>query len=164
LLGLPSTGLHTNGYSLARHLFFEKGGYTVNDRVPGLGKLGTALLRTHRSYLRPIRELHTQGMLQGAAHITGGGFPGNLLRQVPKAFGLQVLLGSWPMLPIFPAMQKLGAVSRDEMFRTFNMGIGMVLTVPAAKLRAASAALKKMGEKHYIVGQVVKGPHRVEYL
>ncbi len=165
LLGLPSTGLHTNGYSLARHLFFEKGGYTVNSRVPGLpGKLGAALLRVHRSYLRPIRELHDRGILHGAAHITGGGFPGNLLRQVPQKLGLQVNLASWPRPPLFPIMQKLGKVSRDEMFRTFNMGIGMVLTVPAAKLRSAQAALDKLGERHDTIGQVVKGRHRVDYL
>jgi phosphoribosylformylglycinamidine cyclo-ligase len=164
LLGLPSTGLHTNGYSLARHLFFEKGGYTVSDRVPGLGKLGTALLRVHRSYLRPISELHSRGLLHGAAHITGGGFPGNLLRQVPKKLGLQVNLESWPMLPIFPIMQKLGAVSRDEMFRAFNMGIGMVLTIPAAKVAAAQAVFNKLGETHYTIGRVVRGAHQVEYL
>jgi len=165
LLGLPSTGLHTNGYSLARHLFFEKGGYTVASRVPGLpGKLGAALMRVHRSYWRPIRELHVRGMLHAAAHITGGGFPGNLLRQVPVKLGLQVNLASWPMPPIFPIMQELGSVSRDEMFRTFNMGIGMVLTIPAVKLPAAQAALNKLGEKHYAIGRVVRGAHRVEYL
>jgi phosphoribosylformylglycinamidine cyclo-ligase len=164
LLGLPSSGLHTNGYSLARHLFFEKGGYTVNSRVPGLpGKLGTALLRVHRSYLRPIRELHRRGILHGAAHITGGGFPGNLLRQVPKGLGLQVDSSCWPMPPIFPIMQELGGVSRDEMFRAFNMGIGMVLTVPFNKLPAAQTVLDKLGEKHYVIGWVVKGAHRVDY-
>jgi phosphoribosylformylglycinamidine cyclo-ligase len=165
LLGLPSSGLHTNGYSLARHLFFEKGGFTVSSRVPGLpGKLGPALLRVHRSYLRPIRVLHGRGMLHGAAHITGGGFPGNLLRQVPKTLGLIVDPASWPMPPIFPIMQKLGGVSRDEMFRTFNMGIGMVLTVPLRKLRAAEAALDMLGEKYYLIGRVVDGAHRVKYL
>jgi phosphoribosylformylglycinamidine cyclo-ligase len=165
LLGLPSTGLHTNGYSLARHLFFEKGGYTVNSRVPGLPEnLGAALMRVHRSYLGPIRELHTRGMLHAAAHITGGGFPGNLLRQVPAKLGLQVNLTSWPMPPIFPVMQELGGVSRDEMFRTFNMGIGMVLTIPEVKLSAAQAALNKLGEKHYTIGRVVRGAHRVKYL
>jgi phosphoribosylformylglycinamidine cyclo-ligase len=163
LLGLPSTGLHTNGYSLARHLFFEKGGYTVNSRVPGLGKLGAALLQTHRSYLGPIRELHARGLLHGAAHITGGGFPGNLLRQVPKKLGLHVSLTTWPVPPIFSIMQELGNVSSDEMFRTFNMGIGMVLTIPAAKLRAAHAVLEELGEVHYPIGRVVRGPHRVDF-
>ena len=165
LVGLPSTGLHTNGYSLARHLLFEKAGYTVRSRVPGLrGTLGATLLSVHRSYLRAIRELHQRGWLHAAAHVTGGGFPGNLLRPVPKKLGLQVLLESWPVPPIFGVMQEIGGVKRDEMYRTFNMGIGMVLTIPASRLRAALALLHKLGEENYIIGQVVAGAHRVEYL
>ena len=86
-----------------------------------------------------------------------------MLRPVPKRLGLEVSLGSWPVPTVFPVMQKLGSVSRDEMFRAFNMGVGMVLTVPAPRLRAAQAVLDKLGEKHYTIGQVVRGSHRVSY-
>src|SRR5262249_38307124 len=150
LVGLPSTGLHTNGYSLARQLFFEKSGYQVNSRVPGIqGRLGAALLSVHRSYLRAIHELHGRGWWHAAAHVTGGGCPGNLLRPIPKCFGLQIRLGTWTVPPIFQVMQKIGNVSRDEMYRTFNMGIGMVLTIPSKRLKPALAVLDKLGEGHY---------------
>jgi len=165
LVGLPSSGLHTNGYSLARHLLFEKAGYTVKSRVPGLrGTLGQTLLSVHRSYLRAIRALHERGWLHAAAHVTGGGFPGNLLRPVPKDLGLYVKLGSWPVPPIFGIVQEIGGVQRDEMYRTFNMGIGMVLTIPLAHLSAALGLLDKLGEKHYLIGCVARGAHRVEYV
>ncbi len=165
LIGLSSSGLHTNGYSLARRLFFEIGGYTVESQVPGLkGKLGAALLSVHRSYLRPIQELHQRELLHGAAHVTGGGFPGNLLRQVPKNLGLEINVGSWPVPAIFSVMRKLGNVERDEMFRAFNMGIGMVLTIPPKKWPAAQAVLKKRREKHYVIGRVARGAHEVKYL
>lgn len=165
LIGLPSTGLHTNGYSLARHLLFEKAGYTVKSRVPGLrGTLGQTLLSIHRSYLRAIRVLHDRGWLHAAAHVTGGGFPGNLLRPVPKSLGLRVKLGAWPVPPIFGIMQEIGKVKRDEMYRTFNMGIGMVMTIPASRLRAACALLEKAGEAYYVIGEVAAGAHRVEYM
>jgi phosphoribosylformylglycinamidine cyclo-ligase len=169
LVGLPSTGLHTNGYSLARRLLFDQAGLTVSSDVPELkGTVGDALLKIHRSYLAPIRELHRRGWLHAAAHITGGGFPGNLLRQVPKTCGAAVSLGSWPVPPLFSYLQKLGNVARDEMYRTFNMGIGMVLVIPAARLAAARALLRRLRERHYVIGQVVcgkhRGKHRVDYL
>lgn len=165
LVGLPSSGLHTNGYSLARRLLFDEAGLTVASRVAELkGTVGDALLKIHRSYLRPIRELHRRGWLHAAAHLTGGGFPGNLLRQVPKTCGAQVRLSSWPVPPLFTYMQKLGNVARDEMYRTFNMGIGMVLVIPAARLAGTRKLLRRLRERHYVIGQIVRGKHRVDYL
>jgi len=164
LVGLPSTGLHTNGYSFARRLLFEKAGLNVLSYVPELqSQVGAALLKVHRSYLAPIRELHHRGWLHAAAHITGGGFPGNLLRCVPQTMGAEVELGSWPVLPIFSYLQKIGNVARDEMYRAFNMGIGMVLVIPQARLRVATALLRRLRERHYVIGRIVKGRHEVVY-
>jgi len=164
LIGLPSTGLHTNGYSLARRLLFEHAGLNVLSYVPELkSQVGAALLKVHRSYLTPIRELHRRGWLHAAAHITGGGFPGNLLRGVPEALGVEVQLGSWPVPPLFRYLQKIGDVSRDEMYRAFNMGIGMALVIPEARLTAATALLRHLRERSYVIGRIVKGRHEVVY-
>jgi len=164
LVGLPSTGLHTNGYSLARKLLFETAGFTVDSRVPELGATaGEELLRVHRSYLKPIRALHSKGLLNAAAHITGGGFEENIPRVLPAKLSARVKLGSWPVLPVFTCLQRLGQIVPDEMYRTFNMGIGMVLIVPEAGYRRAAAELKRLREKHYVIGSVVKGRHEVEF-
>lgn len=164
LVGLPSTGLHTNGYSFARRLLFEHAGLNVLSYVPELkSQVGAALLKVHRSYLKPIRELHRRGWLHAAAHITGGGFPGNMLRGVPQSLGVEVKLGSWPVPPIFRYLQRIGSVSRDEMYRAFNMGIGMALVIPPARLSAATALLRRLRERHYVIGQIVKGRHEVVY-
>lgn len=164
LIGLPSTGLHTNGYSLARRLLFEQAGLNVLSYVPELqSQVGAALLKVHRSYLVPIRELHRRGLLRASAHITGGGFPGNLLRCVPTALGAEVQLESWPVPAIFRYLQKIGDVSRDEMYRAFNMGIGMVLVIPQARLTATTALLRRLRERYYVIGRIVKGRHEVVY-
>jgi phosphoribosylformylglycinamidine cyclo-ligase len=128
VLGLPSTGLQTNGYSLARKLFFEVGGYTVDSYVDELGTtLGEALLATHSSFLPQLGPLLESGMIKGLAHITGGGFLENIPRILPENVSVEIKRGSWTEPPIFGLMQKLGNVSETEMFRTFNMGVGMVL-------------------------------------
>jgi len=128
VLGLPSTGLQTNGYSLARKLFFEVGGYKVDSYVDELGMtVGEALLATHSSFLPQLGPLLDSGMVKGLAHITGGGFLENIPRILPDGVSVEIKRGSWPEPPIFGLMQKLGNVSESEMFRTFNMGIGMVI-------------------------------------
>ena len=128
VIGLPSTGLQTNGYSLARKLFFEVGGYKVDSHINELGTtVGEGLLATHASFLPQLDPLLDSGMIKGLAHITGGGFLENIPRILPENVSVEITRGSWPEPPIFGLMQKLGNVSDTEMFRTFNMGIGMVL-------------------------------------
>jgi len=164
LLGLPSTGLHTNGYSLARKLLFETAGYRPGDRVPELGRTAAEeLLAIHRSYLKPIRALFDAGLLRGAAHITGGGITGNTPRMLPQGLGARIKRGSWPVLPVFPLLQKLGRVPDEEMFRTFNMGLGMILAVPERSRERALRLLRDTGHEAFIVGAVRKGRRRVTY-
>jgi phosphoribosylformylglycinamidine cyclo-ligase len=165
LIGFPSTGLHTNGYSLARKLFFEVAGYKPTQYVtPIKEKAGTALMKTHKSYLHVIQKLVAAGMTTGMAHITGGGITENLPRILPKGSAAQIELGSWPVLPIFEHLRQLGDVSQDEMMRTFNMGIGLIAAIPAAKFTRAKALLERAEEKFHIIGRVVKGDQRrVQY-
>ena len=133
LLGIPSNGLQTNGYSLARKLFFEVGGYKVDTFVDELGStVGESLLATHQSFLPQLGPLLDSGKIKGLAHITGGGFLENIPRILPEGVSVDVNRGSWPELPVFGMMQKLGNVSDKEMFRTFNMGIGMVVVCSPA--------------------------------
>ncbi len=128
VLGIPSNGLQTNGYSLARKLFFEVGGYKPSDYVDELGTtVGEALLATHQSFLPQIGPLLDSGLIKGLAHITGGGFLENIPRILPEGVSVEINRGTWPELPIFGMMQRLGNVSDHEMFRTFNMGIGMAV-------------------------------------
>src|SRR6476646_3130447 len=128
ILGLPSTGLQTNGYSLARKLFFEVGGYKVDSHIDELGStVGEALLATHSSFLPQLGLLLDSGRIKGLAHITGGGFLENIPRILPDNVSVEIDRGSWTEPPIFGLMQRLGNVSETEMFRTFNMGIGMVI-------------------------------------
>ena len=164
LIGLPSTGLHTNGYSLARRLLFEVAGYKPTQYVPALKeKAGAVLMKTHRSYLHVIQKLVAAGMTSGMAHITGGGITENLPRILPKHTAAQVELGSWPVLPIFEHLQALGQVSQEEMMRTFNMGIGLIAVIPAEKFTRAKNLLNRAEEKFYLIGRVVKGDRRVQY-
>src|SRR5687768_57608 len=128
VLGIPSNGLQTNGYSLARKLFFEVGGYKPDTPLEELGQtVGDALLETHQSFLEQISPLLDTGLIKGLAHITGGGFLDNIPRILPDGVSVEIDRGTWPELPVFGVMQKLGNVSDHEMFRTFNMGIGMVV-------------------------------------
>ncbi|MHB1938711.1 MAG: phosphoribosylformylglycinamidine cyclo-ligase [Acidobacteriaceae bacterium] len=164
LVGLPSTGLHTNGYSLARKLFFQVAKYTPDQYVNELrDKAGVALMKTHRSYLSIIRKLTAADLVAGMAHITGGGITENLPRILPKQVSATVELGSWPVLPIFDHLQALGNVERDEMLRTFNMGIGLICVVPVEKYKRAKALLDRANEPHAVIGKIVKGDRRVLY-
>ena len=135
LVGLPSNGLHTNGYSLARKLLFEVAGYSPDTYVNDLkGKAGAELMKTHKSYWPVLRKLVDAELVHAMAHITGGGITDNLPRVLPKGVTAVVELGSWPVLPVFTHMQSIGNVPHDDMMRTFNMGIGMVL-VPSGTIR-----------------------------
>lgn len=164
LIGMPSTGLHTNGYSLARKLLFQVAGYKHRQYVTAIKeKAGAALMKTHRSYLHVIQKLVAGGFTTGMAHITGGGITENLPRILPKGTGAQIEIGSWPVLPIFEHLRDLGQVSQDEMMRTFNMGIGLIAAIPAAKFTRAKAMLDRAEEKFYVIGRVVKGERRVQY-
>ena len=165
LLGIPSAGLHTNGYSLARRLLFEQAALRVDSRVPELeGTLGKELLRVHRSYLQILRSLQQEGALAAAAHITGGGLTENVPRVLPGKLRARIRLDSWPVLPIFRYLQRLGAIAEPEMLRTFNMGVGLVLIVSPARHRRAAALLDRLKEPHYLIGRVVPGKGRVEYV
>ena len=150
LIGMPSTGLHTNGYSLARKLLFEVAGYKHTQYVTAIKeKAGAALMKTHRSYLHVIQKLVAAGLTTGMAHITGGGITENLPRILPKGTAAQIELGSWPVLPIFEHLRQLGDVSQDEMMRTFNMGVGLIAVIPAAKFTRASG-LKSAALRYHL--------------
>ncbi|HXP83982.1 MAG TPA: phosphoribosylformylglycinamidine cyclo-ligase [Bryobacteraceae bacterium] len=158
LLGLPSTGLHTNGYSLARKLLFEIAGHTADTQVKELGgSVAEELLKIHRSYLRPLRALHDAGLLKGAAHITGGGITENVPRIFPAGVGARIDRGSWPVLPVFELLRKIGRIPEHDWRRTFNLGIGMVLAVGAPDQREATKILTAMGEPWHVIGETVRG-------
>jgi phosphoribosylformylglycinamidine cyclo-ligase len=164
LIGLPSTGLHTNGYSLARKLFFETAGYKAEQYINALKeKAGAELMKTHRSYLHVIQKLTAADLVTGMAHITGGGITENLPRILPKGISALVELGSWPVLPVFVHLRELGSVEQDEMLRTFNMGIGLIAVVPADRFRRAKGLLERASEKYYVIGRTVKGERKVVY-
>jgi phosphoribosylformylglycinamidine cyclo-ligase len=162
LVGLPSTGLHTNGYSLARKLFFDTAGYTADKYVNELKeKAGAALMKTHKSYLGCIKKLAAADLAVGFAHITGGGITENLPRILPKNTTAQVELDSWVPSPIFQHLQKLGNVDQQEMLRTFNMGIGLICVVPAEKYKKAKALLDRSNEKHCVIGRIIRGERKI---
>ena len=164
LLGLPSNGLHTNGYSLARKLFFSVARYTPDSYVNEIkGKVGTELMKIHRSYWPVMRRMIEADAVSAMAHITGGGITENLPRVLPKGTSAVVEIHSWPVPPIFEHLQALGNVSQEEMLRTFNMGIGMILIVPAKKFKKAQTILERCGEKGYTIGRIVKGERKVAY-
>ena len=126
-------------------------------------KTGAALMRTHRSYLAIIKKLTAAEVVNGMAHITGGGITDNLPRIIPKGLGAVVDLASWQVPPLFEHLRKLGNVEQDEMMRTFNMGIGLIVVVPAEKLKKAKAVLNRANERHHIIGRIVRGERKVVY-
>jgi phosphoribosylformylglycinamidine cyclo-ligase len=162
LLALPSVGLHTNGYSLARKLFLEVAGHKANSRIEELGMtVGEALLQPHVSYLKPLEDILDSGLIKGLAHITGGGLTDNIPRILPEGCAVEIKKGSWPILPVFELMQRLGNVSEAEMYRTFNMGVGMVIVIAAADQPTVTSHLEKQGTPVYDVGRVVAGNRQV---
>ena len=159
LLALPSVGLHTNGYSLARKLFLEVAGYDVNTKLDSVGAtVGEALLIPHLSYLQPLEGLLDSGVIKGLAHITGGGLTDNIPRILPQGTAVQIDKGSWPILPIFTLMQQIGNVPESEMYRTFNMGVGMVIVCAGSD---ASTIKSQVSEKCYEIGRVISGNREV---
>jgi phosphoribosylformylglycinamidine cyclo-ligase len=126
-------------------------------------KTGAALMKIHRSYLAIVKKLVAGEVVAGMAHITGGGITENLPRILPKGMGAQVDLATWQVPPLFEHLQKLGNVDQDEMLRTFNMGIGMIVVVPAEKVKKAKAILNRANERHCIIGRVVRGERKVSY-
>jgi phosphoribosylformylglycinamidine cyclo-ligase len=165
LIGLPSNGLHTNGYSLARKLLFDVAHYGPDQYVNELkDKTGAALMRTHKSYLSIIKKLTASaGLVRGMAHITGGGITENLPRILPRGTGAIIDLASWTVPPLFEHLQQLGAVEQDEMLRTFNMGIGLIVVVPAEQVKKAKAILNRANERHCIIGRIARGERKVTY-
>ena len=165
LLGLPSAGLHTNGYSLARKLFFETAKYSPDTYVNEIkNKAGNELMRPHKSYWPVLRRLIGAELVHAMAHITGGGITDNLPRVLPKGTAAMVEMGTWPVLPVFTHLQTIGNVPQDDLMRTFNMGIGMVLVVPAKKFKRVQSIVEKSGEKSYLIGRIVKGDRKVSYV
>jgi len=163
ILGLPSSGLHTNGYSLVNKLFWEKKQYSPYFYFKELrGQLGRILLEPHQSYLKPIQSLiHHQTeqgfflLINGIAHITGGGLKENIARILPESCRAKIRLGSWPILPIFQFVQEQGGITSKEMYRVFNMGIGMVLIVSAIDVEEIFEFLRQIGQPVYEIGEVV---------
>jgi phosphoribosylformylglycinamidine cyclo-ligase len=163
LIGLPSVGLHTNGYSLARRILFDKLGFEYQTVLPEIGKIGEALLQPHVSYLKPLMPLVQKQALHALSHITGGGLTDNVPRVLPATLDARIKLGSWPVLPIFQLMYQKGSVERDEMLRVFNMGIGMVLIVAPDQVDVVAKHFAQIGEKFFFIGNVVKGSGKVIY-
>ena len=162
VLGLPSVGLHTNGYSLARKLFFEVAGQKPDSYLAELGEsIGAALLKPHLSYLRPLEGLLDSGTIKGLAHITGGGLLENIPRILPEGTSVQITRNSWPVLPIFEAMQRLGNIEEKEMYRTFNMGIGMVVICAESEAARIKAHVDSCGETCYEIGRATPGDKSV---
>jgi phosphoribosylformylglycinamidine cyclo-ligase len=162
VLGLPSNGLHTNGYSFARKLFFEIGEYDINDTTPELEKsVGLTLLEPHINYTNHVFATLDAGIdVKGIAHITGGGLVENIPRILPDGCGVEIQKGSWPNIPVFDVMQSIGNVDEDEMYRVFNMGIGMTFIVNPDNIGAVTDALKDLTDV-YEVGFVVSGEKHV---
>jgi len=166
LIGLPSTGLHTNGYSLARRILFEIEGLSVDTFVDDLGTtVGEALLAPHRSYRPAIQPLLDRQLAKGLAHVTGGGITENLPRILPSGVGAQISRDGWDIPPIFRHLQRAGGVADDEMFRAFNMGIGMVVACHSRYAAEVLAMLRAAGEPGALeIGGLVAGDRLVSYV
>jgi phosphoribosylformylglycinamidine cyclo-ligase len=157
LVGVASTGLHSNGYSLARKVLLDR--HALSDRPPELSgrTVGEALLEPTRIYARDVLALLDEVPLKAVAHITGGGLPGNVPRNLPEGTRALIRSGSWEIPPIFDLIQREGSVARDEMYRTFNMGLGLVLVLPAGSAEAARASLGRRGLASWVVGGIQAG-------
>jgi phosphoribosylformylglycinamidine cyclo-ligase len=158
LIGIPSSGLHSNGYSLARKILLERGGLKLHQRVPELGRtLAKELLEPTRIYAKITKKLFGESRIKGAAHITGGGITGNLPRVLPRGQHAMIDRSSWPVPPVFSLLQKIGAVAQPEMDATFNMGLGMIFVAAKKDADRVIGALKRMGERSFIIGEIRKG-------
>jgi phosphoribosylformylglycinamidine cyclo-ligase len=165
ILALPSAGLHTNGFSLARKVFFEVAGLGVEDRVDELDdSVGQILLAEHRCYLAPLQGVLERRLVRGLAHITGGGLTDNLPRILPAGSAARIDRGSWPVTAVFDYIQRLGGVADDEMYRTFNMGVGMVAIVSPQVVDEVEGRLAAAGESHHRIGEIIRGDGKVHYV
>jgi phosphoribosylformylglycinamidine cyclo-ligase len=166
VIGLPSLGLHTNGYSLARKLLFDVAGYQIDTPVDELGcTVGEELLKPHKNYLPSLERLiEHEGVIKGLAHITGGGLQENIPRILPRNVDVEIREGSWPELPIYDLMQKIGSVPREDMLRTFNLGIGMVVIVNPKFQQFIEDQLNYSRESFYVIGEVVDGESKVRFV
>jgi len=163
LIGLPSNGLHTNGYSLARKLLFDVAGYGPKTFLPELqSSVAEELLKVHRSYRKPMLALLEAGLLKGAAHVTGGGITDNLPRVLPKGLAARINATSWPVLPIFEVLKRVGNIPEEDYRRTFNLGLGMILAIGSRKLRAALRLLDALKEPYHQIGTVVRQPRAMK--
>ncbi|HET7710617.1 MAG TPA: phosphoribosylformylglycinamidine cyclo-ligase [Thermoanaerobaculia bacterium] len=163
ILALPSAGLHTNGYSLARRIFFDVLGHDYQTVLPELGKIGELLLQPHLSYLRPLMPLVDDRQIHALAHITGGGLTDNIPRVLPDGLDAHIKLGSWPVPPLFRFLYEHGGVSREEMLRVFNMGVGMVIIAGAEQVDGISKHFTRIRQPFYFIGNVLRGSRNVVY-
>jgi len=164
LIALPSSGLHTNGYSLARQIVFEKAGLAIGDRWPGDSRtVADVLLETHRSYLPAIRPLLGGGLIKGMAHITGGGITENLPRVLPDGLQARVDPGSWTVPPVFQWLQRAGDVPDADMRRAFNMGVGLIVVCADKDAAQLTSSLAASGERPVLVGRIEPGARGVRY-
>lgn len=162
VLALPSVGLHTNGYSLARKLFFDVAGYEADTHLASLNQtIGAALLESHKSYLPALERLLDANLIKGLAHITGGGLTENIPRILPEGTSVTIARDTWPVLPVFKLMQEIGQIADAEMFRTFNMGVGMIIIAATQDAEAIKSHLQERGEAFYEIGRVTEGNREV---
>jgi phosphoribosylformylglycinamidine cyclo-ligase len=158
LIALPSAGLHTNGYSLARKLVFEVAKLKPDTYVAEVGnKIGAELLKPHLCYAPALKNIVARGWVSALAHITGGGIPGNLPRVLPSGVRAEIDLAAWPVPPIFKYLAKLGKIESDELLQSFNMGVGMILVVPPGNVASVEADLKRRREKFVRIGRIERG-------
>ena len=157
LIGLPSSGIHSNGYSLVRKVFFEMNSFAIDEKLPELKeKLSDEILTPTKIYVESVMPLVKKELINGIAHVTGGGFVENIPRMLPENLACEIELGSWPVLPIFDALAKYGEIPAMEMYEIFNMGIGMVLAVSPEKISELQSDLTKRGEEYYLIGKVTE--------
>ena len=163
IVGIASNGLHTNGYSLVRHIFFDQARLRADQEIPELGKtLGQELLIPHRNYAGPVHAILAEFDIHGMAHITGGGFYDNIPRALPEDCQAVVDRHAWEVPAIFRLVQEMGNIADPEMYRTFNMGVGFVLIVPADQAMPICARLKDLGERAYVIGEIRRGSREVQ--
>ncbi|MFS0726202.1 phosphoribosylformylglycinamidine cyclo-ligase [Paenibacillus sp. 1P07SE] len=165
IIGLASSGVHSNGFSLVRRLLLEQSGYALTDTVEELGgaRLGDVLLTPTKLYVKPALALIEKLQVKGMAHITGGGFIENIPRVLPEGVNAEIDYGSWPILPIFELMQQKGSITNRDMFTTFNMGIGYIAVVSAEQAEEALQILAEQGEQAYRIGTVTEGSRVVTF-
>jgi phosphoribosylformylglycinamidine cyclo-ligase len=165
LVGLPSSGLHSNGYSLARKVLLEVAGFKADTYLDRLGRtVGEEMLEPTRIYVKAVLPLLDKFDIKGMAHITGGGLTENIVRVLPQGTGIAIKLGTWDIPPVFDLIREKGGVEEQEMLRTFNMGIGLVVVVAAGQAEAVIADLSARGEASCLIGEVIEGSKEVSYV